>query len=219
MARTRTLTQLLADVRSRGDFEGDGHVTDAMLTVWLNQGIAEWRDHQVFADPDYFRIATTVNTTAGTVLYALPAAFAEIRGVAVVIQGRHFPIEKLNFQERVGPIQTTYGLWGVPATRWEVRGDFLRFDPDPGTNEYILDYIPTITDLAAGGDTVDGVRGWEDYAVTYALICALDRQEQDSSHARADLAKLAMRIKKMAGLRDMDSSHRISDVRGRRGPW
>lgn len=223
MSRTRTLVQLRTDVRARGDFENDGHVTDAMLNVWINQGICEWRDIQTFEDPDYFLTSTTIATTEGTVSYNLPGTFAEARGVDLVVGSgsnvRHVPIERLNFAERVGPARSFYAGYGVPCTRWDLRGDTLFFDPDPGTNSYILHYIPGFTDLSVDASTVDGVRGWEDYAVTYALICALDRQEQDSSHARADLAKLAARIKKMAGLRDMASSHRIADVRGRRNSW
>jgi hypothetical protein len=223
MARTRTLLQLRDDVRARGDFEGDGHVTDALLTTWINQGICEWRDLQVFEDPDYFLTSIAVPTTTGTVTYALPATFAEARGVDYVVgtgnAAQHFPVERLNFAERVGPGR--FGQWGywAPCTRWDLRGDNLVFDPDPGTNNYLLHYIPTITNLSADGSTVDGVRGWEDYAVTYALIRALDRQEQDSTFARMDLAMFAARIKKMAGFRDMSSSHRIADVRGRRGTW
>ena len=64
--RTRTLTQLIADVRARADMEGDGHVTDAMITVWLNQGIADLWDMLVFSDPERHYVTDTISTTTET---------------------------------------------------------------------------------------------------------------------------------------------------------
>lgn len=215
MARARTLTSLRDDVRARGDFVGDGNISDADLLLWINQGIAEYRDICITADPWFFHTSSSVSATAGTSAYALPATFVYALGVDVLINGRTFPIERMQPQERIGPNSPSFiGFYGVPFTRYDVRGSNLVFDPDPGTNTYTLHFSPTQTDLAAPADTFDGITGWEDYVVTFAVIRALDRQEQDSTPFRADLARLEARIKKMVGLRDASSAPRVADVRG-----
>lgn len=221
--RTRTLTQLIADVRARADMEGDGHVTDAMITVWLNQGIADLWDMLVFSDPERHYVTDTISTTTGTESYVLPDDFYQMRGVDVEIQGRRYPIEPLQFQERLGPLTDgDLAVFGAPVTRYQVRssgidgsGTRLYFDPDPGTHTYRIHYVQAPQLLASGTDELDGVAGWEDYPVEFARKLALERQEQDSSPAHAALEQLRGRIRKMASLRDAGGSPRIADVRGR----
>jgi hypothetical protein len=221
--RTRTLAELRTDVRNRADMVNDAHVTDAMLTTWLNQGIAELWDILLYADPDRCFRQIDVSTTAGVSTYELPEDFYQIRGLDLIIQGRQIPVEPFTFQERVGPTAgTLVGYYGAPSTRYMVRFSddvatpalALVFDPDPGTQTYRLYYIFTPTLLSADGDTFDGVAGWEDYAVEYARKCALERQEQDSSPAAFAMAALKARIEKMATLKDASYQPTIADVRG-----
>lgn len=221
--RTRTLAQLITDVRDRADMNNDAHVTDAMITVWLNQGCAELWDILLYADPDRCFRTIDVQTTAGTDTYELPEDFYQIRGLDLIIQGRQIPVEPFSFQERVGPTTgTLVGYYGAPATRYMVRFSddvtppalALVFDPDPGTQLYRLYYIFTPALLVDTDDTFDGIAGWEDYAVEYARKCALERQEQDSSPAVYAMAALKARIEKMSAMKDAAYQPRIVDVRG-----
>lgn len=223
MARVRTLQSLIDDVRARADMDGDGHVTDAMITTWLNQGIAELWDELVYADPDSYYETDTFSTVANTESYTLPDDFYQVRGVDVVMNGRRFPLEPLTFQERIGPATTLSGYEGEPFMRYSIRRrsidgstSSIFFDPPPtGVYSILLHYVQAPQLLADPSDVLDGVAGWEDYPVVYAVIAALDRQEQSSTFARADLERISARIKRMAGLRDSGEPPQIADVRGR----
>lgn len=65
MARTRTLTQLIADVRDRTDTENSQHVTDAQITRYINQSIAALYALIVEQDENDFAAQCSFNTTAG----------------------------------------------------------------------------------------------------------------------------------------------------------
>lgn len=230
MARARTLTSMITDVRRRADMVGDGHVTDAMLTDWLNQGLAELWDLLILQWPDRFYTTETITTSANTEAYLLPEDFYQIRGVDLVIQGQRIPMDPMTFQERVGPgTGGSLGYYGVPDMRYAVRqsvalgGMALYLDPPPrGTYTLLVHYCYAPTLLVAGGDEFDGVAGWEDYAVEYTRALALERQEQDSSPAHAAMARLRARINQMAGLVDASEQPVIANVRhsgNRRGRW
>lgn len=226
MARARSLTALLADVRYRADMVNDAHVTDTMLTVWINQGIAELWGILTRAWPDRYYVTSTFNTVAGTEAYAVPADFVKIRGLDLQIQGQRIPVHQGAFQERVGPgTGNTLGYFGIPDMTYTIRraatiGMSVYLDPIPtSVLSMRLHYIGTPTLLAVGADEFDGVAGWEDYAVEFARALALERSEQDSTPARVALATLKQRIKTEAAETDAAEQSVIADVRGVHGRW
>ncbi len=222
MARARTLTSMMTDVRYRADMVNDGHVTDTMLTLWINQGLAELWDYLCKRYPDRYYSTSTFVTVSGTRAYAVPANFYQIRGLDLQIQGQEIPVPSLTFQERVGPgTGNVLGYYGVPDLRYSVRyndtlaGMAVYLDPPPTSAlTFLLHYIRNIPLLAVGADTFDGVAGWEDFAVEYARALALERSEQDSTPAHAALARVKARINEMASLTDAAEQPKIADVRG-----
>lgn len=177
MARTRTLTDLLADVRYLADIEGQtARHTDAQLTRRLNQAIAAYRRkfRQLYV------VSSSVNTVAGTATLALPATLDSLERVAITVNGSTWVIYPATSYER-----HDYDLGqpspsdGVPA-QYRLEGSSLYLMPTPGgVYAMTLTYLPQQTDLASGGDTFDPVvSGGEDWVVASA---ALDVATRDQS--------------------------------------
>lgn len=223
MARTRTLQSLIDDARARADMFDDPNVTDADLTLWINQGIAELWDMLAKADPDQLYLSTTITTISGEAEYVVPADFYQVRGVDVVVNGTYYPLPPLTFQERIGPSANMIGFFGEPMMRYQVRrrglsGASTRLFLDPPPRQVysvVLHYVQSPPLLVATTDVFDGSAGWEDYPVIFAASVALERQERSSAAQRADLAKLQKRITSMAAMKDHGEEPRIADVRGR----
>lgn len=223
MARTSTLTELIAQVRARTDQEVDGAVDDtAHLTPWINNGIAAFWKEVTKTDPGWFLVTDTVSTTAGTKEYAVPADCMLIRGVEYESSGTTIELEQFPWQERNhglshgfdrGHIQPRYHFLrnGIDGT-----GARLVFRPDPGTRTYTIHYVPNPTKLAAGGDAFDGIAGFEEYVIEYACILVRNKQDEDPSPHERLLAVQQQNIQDLASERDVSGTARIARVRGRR---
>lgn len=220
MALTRTLAEIQTEVRVLTDTVNDRHISDAHLTYWINQGLAELRGILLRLDPDRHVTTTTVSTTAGTAGYNLPANFLSLRRVDLVEGTRRYPIEQFQLQEPPYWYSDFAGSGAPPyaATRYRLIGDQITFDPDPGTRTFTLYYVQVPTRLAAGGDTVDGVIGWEDWIVMFVAARVRVRNEEDPSFELAEMARIEDKIKAEAANRDSGQAPKIGDVRPR-GAW
>lgn len=236
MARTVTLTTMIARVRRETDQEYDTAVvsapavTDASITDWLNEGIAEvWR-LLVTADPDRGLTTGTLTTVVGTEEYALPSGFVSMRGLDYPIGSHFVDVEPYSFSER-NQLQTPWAsaatIGGGAPFRYYVQrngasGSAARisFRPVPTANaSVLLHYVATPAALSAGGDTFDGIIGLEGYAVAFARAKIHARlQEPDGvAIANAEMARILQNIKLEAGRRDRSGLEVVARVRNRGG--
>ena len=110
MARTRTLTDLIADVRDRADVENSTHVTDAQITRYINQSGAALHAMMVEHDEDEFTEELTLTAAAGveysTIGTGAGGEFLEVKpykivGVDVVdSNGISYPVPRYMHGER-----------------------------------------------------------------------------------------------------------------------
>lgn len=217
MARTFTLTQLIEDVRARTDLQHDtGFVSDAEITRYLNQSITEWYELVVQArGEEYFLLIDTIKTEPGVTDYELPEDFYRLVGVDVEYSGRTISLRPLPFAERAkflndksAPHPSRYHVMGHKT------GDLLYLIPAPRSEMHVeVYYIPTAPslDIAERDEKIDGISGWEEYAVVDTCIKVLQKGDRDVSVLFAQKQQLQRRIETMAQDRHAEPSS-IQDV-------
>ncbi len=227
MARTVTLAALRNDARGLADAEGDTNVTDAQILVWINGDIQRLWNRLAIADPDRCTQSTTINTTAGTLGYNLPADFHEIRAVDLHQGANRIPvtrwIQQERWQHRSASDSYLAAMWNGTPTHYRVMGQGIagaeaqiRFLPDPGTNTYTVLYIEVAPLLSADGDTFDGIAGWEQWIALRVARRILRKQQRYEQDFEQEIAEIEREIDAMAGLRDAAEAPRIADVRSPR---
>ncbi len=226
--RTRTLQQILDSARQLADQGGpnDGRNTDASLTYQANQFVAMLWGKLVAVAPDRFLQSYDLSTTAGTKSYDLSAAipdFMSMRRVARVSStGQECRIEAFGLAEKsngnpwaVAPFSPVrYRVWGQGLDGADVS---INFEPDPGTSTYRLYYVQAPQNLVDLTDAYDGVAGFENWIEHRLAIWMKERDEEDTSGLRADLAAIEQSIMALAGQRDAGAAPRVQETR--QGRW
>lgn len=217
MARTRTLTNLISDVRMRAGMENSTFVTDAEVTEYINQSIAEFQDLILDHEgAEFFMTSTTVTTAAGTASYSLPAAFYECHKVLVDLGGtQNYTLMPYDLDEHgEAKAGTSWGWFqGGPFPRYRIVGSNIYFSPIPtGVFTVTVWYTPAATRLSAGGDTLDGVNGWEEWVVIDSAIKCLEKEESDVTFLFNQREKLEQRIARHASRRDKGGPTKIRNI-------
>lgn len=201
MARTRTGTQLIADVRALADVEGaTTRHPDADILRHINQAICAFRELVSSWGSDWYlaRAAITITAGARTATIAGTPAIDRVLSVSVTesTTGGLRRLERVDIDAEDEVVSTVTGE--VYGYRWEAQT--LRLYPLPsasGTGEMV--YIAAHTDIAAGG-TFDGVNGGEDWVVYEAALRVAERDDDDARAARLAnrLAMMEDRIRRIA---------------------
>lgn len=221
MARTRSLAELRADAYKRADVEGasDRHPSTD-VTRYVNQGIAELYDLLVEArGRSYYRKGGghPLTTAANTTRYALPADFYRLISVRVTNAGGDVLAP---FRAEDEPALREAGASTDWPTHYELQDGYIELLPAHRAGSTVrLDYVPVATQLAADGDTFDGINGWEEYVVAFAARCMAFRDEERelARDLEGEMMRLTKRIQKLAPTRDTFRAERVKDVRG--GMW
>lgn len=225
--RTRTLQQIIDSARQLADQGGTnaGRNTDASLMYQANQFVAMLWGKLVAVAPDRFLQSYDLSTTAGTKSYDLSAAipdFMAMRRVARVDgSGHEHRIEAFGLAEKS---DAAHPLWPTAPVRYRVWGQGLdgtdvsiNFEPDPGTHTYRLYYVQAPQTLDNLNDAYDGVAGFENWIEHRLAIWMKERDEEDTSGLRADLAAIEQSIMALAGQRDAGAAPRVQETR--QGRW
>ena len=217
MARTRTLTNLLSDVRQRAGMENSTFVTDSELTEYINESAAEFRDLLIENEcSEFFMTSATFSTSSGTAGYSLASDFYELHKVVIDLGGpQNYSLKPYPADEHGEAKSGSSWGWiaGGRLPRYRVVGSSLYFSPIPsGVFSVTYYYTPAQTRLSSGSDTVDGVNGWEEWIVIDSAIKCLAKEESDVSYLMAQREKIEQRIARHAGRRDKSNGDRIRDV-------
>lgn len=195
----KTLTQLLAIVRARGDARNTTRFTDAYLTAELQAAFNEGYELIVEQNEGFFDQYDNVTTTAHVAFVAGPQGpppFWIIRAVDRVDGGDFVPLPRIGIKDR-NRYGSTEGRPG--AHRLSARGIELYPTPDA---VYTLRVLHTPCAPLLGGDALNYYNGWEEYSVYGALVRLFDTQDRDSSKWQKQLDRTAARIIKAAGERN-----------------
>lgn len=190
MARSRTLTNLIADVRERCDMVGSTFITDATLTEYINQSAARCQNKFSAAAGHSYQSSTTTWTTTSSLTYALPSDFFETQLVMISNGGSNQAMRPFEMHE---------------YPRWSERASTAGYT-------VTMIYTPVLARLVNGSDTFDGVNGWEEWVILDACIKALNKEESDVSVLMAQRQDIEAEITTMAGNRENAWPSRIVDV-------
>lgn len=225
MARARTLESIRDEVRTLTETTYDPNITDAMLLVWINQGIAELWRKLVNVSAYRYAVQDTIATTAGTNAYDLEDDFLSILSVWRVSGTQRLPLQNVNPVEapyRASDVRYAGGLprYWIPGGGIDGSGTQIYFDPDPGTNTYGYWYIQAPQSLADDDDEFDGIAGYEDWVVLYTALRVYVRHEDpNQAGILGEMARIESSITASAARRDVGHAPRIADVRPRRGAY
>lgn len=154
MARTRTLTELIAEAKQRADMENSTFVSTAEVTRYINQSIAKLYNKLVHARGDeYYLQRIDFTTTSGEALYALPSNFYKLVGLDINYGGSVITATPLMFQAERNMYQDVRGWdqynWPV---KYMIQSQYLRVFPAPqGEYTCTLWYVPHAPELGRTG--------------------------------------------------------------------
>jgi hypothetical protein len=219
MARTRTLADLVADVRWQADVEGamQRHTTEKIETA-LNQSNQAFR-LMISAVSDYYKAkSATLSIAAGDSTIPIPADMVRLYGFDIQVQGRWRELNEFQFSDR-NRYEDNWVTTGPPTyfrQRSETQIDIM--PTADGVYSYRLWYLTTGAELDASTD-FDGIAGWEDWLVfdSALRISTRDADVNDNyQYLQGEMARIDTRIKAEAGKRTVPKSGRRLDTRGRR---
>jgi len=221
LALNVTLAQLRDQAIKRADMETNAHFGTAEVNDLINSSLAELYDLILSSYEDYFVKSTPyqITLTPGTDRYALPSDFYKLHGVDVQLsqsQSTWISVSPFNFSERnlYNWMPVAWNVWGLPSVKYRLEGGYIAFLPTPTLPAAVarLWYSPAPTQLAADGDTFDGVAGWTEYVVVDAAIKMKIKEEEDASELEQRKALLGQRVITMAAGRDSGRPATVTDV-------
>lgn len=232
MARTRTLTQMLADVRWQADAVGATlRHTDIDLTRAINQSVQRWREWvSEQGSPLYLTPHSGVLTVGPTSPYAFGtldfSGFTptplHVYQLEVTVNGQVLDVPQIPFEQR-NQYQGVYGPVPTGATQ-SIPVGFFRYGnllgivpPPQSAYTYTLWYMGLFTDLAVGTDTFDGIAGWEEWLNWDVLVKILVRDRDPMIYAQATTERDRLQKEFEQRLRqDRPSVAKRYDMRGMR---
>lgn len=240
MARTATLTVLLAQVRYLGNIQGmTARHSDSDLTRAINQSIQHFREKvSAHGSRNYLLHSTGTLATGATSpfaftvldLSALTPAVVRVFGIDITVQGRIVPLEQVDFDSR-----NDFQDWGTVSLQREpvayANYQQAKVAILPASNAaypYTVHYLPVFADLVNGSDVFDGVVGWEEWVVWDVLLKVLQRDEYAAIVAQAtaerdrvwaDIERNCNPVKSGGIVRRVDSRELRSDRVRRRTSW
>lgn len=214
MALKVTLAYLKDQVRSRADQQNSKFIQDTELTAFINGSVSALYDLLVQTAEDYYMASQSIPIIQGTNEYDLPDNFYKVLGVDYLVNNKPVPMSRFNFRDRhlynyldARPEIVRYAIWG----------NKLVFKPQaPRIAAVNLWYVPSVTKLVNDTDELDGVNGWEEYAILDAAIKCMVKEESDPSVLAAQLAAQKERILTMAKDRDQGEPRTTTDIVGSR---
>lgn len=212
MARTVTLANLRTRARELADQEiGSEFIDDTELNAYINASLGQWHGMVAKADPERYLAEETITAT-GASSYSLPATHLATMMVEYQESTDHYvPLYRITVTERFQYPETTTGH----AFAYRLAAGNIILHPNPSSGSYRHTYITQADVLAADGDTVDGVNGWEAWIYYDAAIKCMLKEESDASYLIAERNRIQGEIEAAAQDRVMGSPARVFDVRTR----
>ena len=178
-----TLAELRTRARSRADMPGTNFITNAEIDVWINEGIQRIHDKLVEAYAGDYMESKSDFTTDGTAGITLPADFYKLLGVDLQWHGQLRTLKPYQLNER-NIVNRTDMQAAVP--RYKLSGGFRLYiyPTQPNNTSGTVWYVPSAQRLTVDADYVLFPNGWEKYAIVYAAVQMLTKEESETSALR-----------------------------------
>ena len=218
MSRTVTLAQLRSDIAAQADIvSGTGRYDAPTINRFINQSIQRFRERLSGEGATHYLVNSAGTLGVGSTspfpfyaldLSALNPSMVRSFGIDITLPGNTIKsLPQVPFQNR-----TDYGgavVQGEPMAWAHYQTRKLAIFPGPNSAyPYNVWYLPVLADLAADGDTFDGVAGWEDFIV-WDVVCRLIVRDQYMTAFQtatayknelwADILRNATRVSKQGG--------------------
>lgn len=212
MAWTATLVDLQNEIRNRGGYRRSTSLTNPILTGFINYGIKEVHELIVKHSPKLVLKPTSPDlvTTPGTATVALPGDFLKLYARPQLLPDLSW-IDEYEIDEEPF-LQESADLWGGAKYRFLLQAGFVRLIPTPTVADTIrLWYLPHATKLVNPGDVYDGVNGYEDLVIEYALRQAAERDRRQTADHDANIARLLGSLKSAMEARNKSEPEYLYD--------
>ncbi len=165
----------------------------------VNESFSSLYDLLVSAYQNYYVSNTTLSLVPGTSSYSLPADFYKLISLDMLSGSNFITMFPYNELERNS---TTSTAASIPTATVRMR------------------YVPAPTVYTTIDQTIDGVAGWEDFAIWDTVAMMLAKEESDPSFAIGQREMMRAEIQGLAPDRDAGQPERVQDTTtGRFGPW
>ena len=215
MARSRTLTNMLLDVRQRTNQENSTFVTDAELTEYLNQELAElWTRLVLSQGQPHYRSTATIPVTAGTATYTIATYatdFWTLQEMTATKDGVTMPMVPFMPIEHAGLMSASLYPTLHPV-KYRIQGSLIEFRPATESFTATMYYTPYQPRLTTGTDTFDGFNGFEMCAIAGVCATVMAKEDSDPSFYMGQKQRFYEVAEKAAAHRDMANPERVQDV-------
>lgn len=212
MARTYLVSELATKIRQRGDYENSEFITDTTLIDFIDSAHTEVYDLLVTKWEDYYTIEATFNTVADSAAYALPSNFYKLMGVDILHGDIFNRLYRYNLHERNSHQSGLYNYQGN-TYQYRLQGSTIKFIPTPDTVESLrMLFIPSASKLTALTDTIDGINGWEELVVLFALRRCQVREETSTAAVDKEIIRQVERLEISADARDAGEPESLQDL-------
>lgn len=228
--RSRSAYDLINDVRSRSDqktLNGQlAYITDLEILEWLNQAWADLYDLLIKTGEHYYLRQQNFTTLPGVQDQPLPDDHYKTVKVSILIGGLWQGAERTQF-DRADDWQILSGSWSWPSdVHYDLWGQNLHFFRAPDMSYsvrhwyYPVPFRMTLNDGATppgSVSSIDGVSGWEQYAIDWAASKCATRDENLDLYQmlQADMMAKRTHIITMASTRNPGNAPATRIVRGR----
>lgn len=211
MSRQYTVQEIATKVRVRGDYESSDFITDAILIDFIDSAYTEVYDLLVTKWEDYYVTELEFYTTAGQKYVAVPADFYKLLGVDINNGGTWSRLYRYNLHERNS--NQSGNLY-----KYRLQDANINFIPTPTSAVQMrMLYIPCADKLTALTDSIDGINGWEELVVLYALRRCQVREETSVTAVDNEISRQLKRLDTAADARDAGEPESLGDFMG--GDW
>ncbi len=219
MSRTRTLTSLILDCRQRANMENSTFCTDAEITEYLNQEIAElWARLVQGEGHPHYRASQAYTVTASTNVQGIPGTFWRVQEVTALIGGWNGALTPFMAQERARLINVGTLNNSTCAPQYRIQAGNIEFLPTTQDFTATLFFTPCQPRLVAGSDVFDGFNGYEMACIHGTVATMRAKQDEDASFYLGQKERILNLIDSLAGQRDASAPERVQDVVGL-GGW
>lgn len=219
MPRPVNLSDLRARSRLLANQRTAAFLTDSEVNGLVNDAIAELYDLLVSArGHEYYAQNIQLATSSGYQYVALPSDFYE--ALTLFANWGAQQLEELDSLDHLGDQVEfrNYATWAQYSPKaWRLtQGNRIELFPTPtAATNLELRYVPTFRALTDGGQTFDGVNGWDKMICARVAMEILGLQALPASVPAGIYERERTRIQELAGERAAANAPSVRDVRFR----
>lgn len=231
MSRQVDLTTLLARLSWRTDTMNEvSRFPPAEATDCINEGIAQFHSEVIRADGQGFAEAETVFTTViGQEMYSLPAELLDVVHASVTVDGRERDLNVYDQWDRSALLNTA-NYYDCGFGYYRIVGDNVSILAVPTAARVVtIRYVATAVKLVAPTNTLDGIDGQEEFAISWAAqrFALKNRDWELNARLIEDQNSQLDRLRALVSNRNRSEPNRVGDRAGRqinrrwarRGNW